>query len=96
MKPNCLSEVVFAQLVELIAWGNKIYFWNDAMTFARDLCSWLLKYLTVCWNGDIKPNAHFYSLHVHVQVILYAICKVYGSERLLIVRLIYKEVVYMP
>ena len=33
---QCLKEVVFAQLVELTAWGNNMCFGNDALTFARD------------------------------------------------------------
>ena len=32
---QCFNEV-FAQLVELIAWGNNVCFWNVALTFARD------------------------------------------------------------
>ena len=45
----------------------------------------------------MKPNVHFCSLHVlvHGQVILYATSKLCGSERLFIVRLMYKEVGYV-
>ena len=39
VRPNSVSvKLFFAQLVELIAWGNNMCFWNVAMTFARD--SW--------------------------------------------------------
>ena len=87
----CLNEVVFAQLVELIAWGNNMCFWNVTLTFAHN--SWNDK-LFVKTGILIQIYIFIVYMYMHM-VILFATRTLYRSEQLSIVHLMHKEVVYM-